>query len=42
LRYFGDRLKIPYLYQVCKKANINFIRNDIRVLSADRLLAALI
>jgi len=42
LRYFGDRLKIPYLYQVCKKANIDFIRNDIRVLSADRLLAALI
>jgi len=42
LRYFGDRLKIPHLYQVCKKANVDFIRNDIRVLSADRLLTALI
>jgi uncharacterized protein len=42
LRYFGDRLKIPFLFQVCKKENIDLIRNDIRILSADRLLAALI
>lgn len=42
LRYFGDRLKIPFLYQACKKENIDLIRNNIRVLSADRLLAALI
>jgi len=42
LRYFGDRYKIPYLYQICKKENVDLLRDGIRIISADRLLAALI
>ncbi len=42
LSYFGDRLHIPFLFQVCKKENVDLIIDDIRILSADRLLAALI
>jgi len=41
-RYFGNRLKITYLCQACKKENIDLIRDNICILSADRLLAALI
>ena len=42
LHYFKKTLNIPTLYQVLKKPNIDFIQNDIHVLSADKFLSALI
>ena len=42
LKYFGDRLNIPYLYQVVKTKNIDRFNSGIRVVSADKFLAALI
>ncbi len=42
LKYFGDRLNIPYLYQVVKTKDVDRFINGVRVMSADKFLAALI
>lgn len=42
LYYFKERLNIPHAYQVVKKPDVDFIKNDVRVISADRFLASLI
>lgn len=42
LRYFRERLKIPFTYQVLKKEGVEWINNGIRVISADKLLSALV
>jgi hypothetical protein len=42
LFYFKERLKIPYLYQVVRKKNVDIFKNGIRIISADRFLASLI
>ena len=42
LNYFGDRLKIPYLYQVIEKSNVDFMQNTVRVISADKFLGGLV
>jgi uncharacterized protein len=42
LHYFNDRLKIPFLYQVIKKRGVDHIKNNVRIVSADRFLASLI
>ncbi|MBN1898976.1 MAG: ATP-binding protein [Spirochaetes bacterium] len=42
LHYFINRLKIPFVYQVIKKKNIDKIVNGIRIVSADRFLCSLI
>jgi len=42
LRYFIKKLKIPYAYQVIKKSNIDFLQDNIRVISADKFLTGLI
>ncbi len=42
LRYFRDKLKIPFSYQVLRKEGIDSLRNGVRVISADKLLSALI
>jgi len=34
LRFFGDRLKIPYFCQACPKKYIDLIRKNIRIISA--------
>lgn len=41
LRYFGQRLGIPYLYQVVADGKRDFVKEGVRVLPAPRLLAAL-
>lgn len=42
LRYFREKLKVPYSYQVLKKTGIDVIKDGIRVVSADRFLASLV
>lgn len=42
LRYFMERLKIPFAYQALKKKGIDKLAGGVRVLSADKLLAALL
>lgn len=42
LRYFGERLQIPFLYQVALESNIDFIQRNIRVMSAEKFLSGLV
>ena len=41
LKYFKEKLNIPFAYQVVKKKNIDQTRDEIRIISADRFLASL-
>ena len=42
LGYFRERLNIPYAFQVIRTPGIDFVRQRLRPISADRSLAALI
>ncbi|MBU0561219.1 MAG: ATP-binding protein [Bacteroidetes bacterium] len=42
LKYFRDRLEIPFIYQVIKKENTDLLRDGIRVISASKFLTGLI
>ncbi|MFH1903640.1 MAG: ATP-binding protein [Candidatus Omnitrophota bacterium] len=42
LVYFGQRLKIPFLYQVVKERNVDIRKDAIRIISLDRFLVALV
>jgi len=42
LRYFREKLHIPFSYQVVKKSGIDRLTKGIRVVSADRFLSGLI
>jgi uncharacterized protein len=42
LRYFKEKLQIPFCYQVIKKTDTDRLVNGVRVVSADRFLAGLI
>jgi predicted AAA+ superfamily ATPase len=42
LSYFRERLKIPFSFQVVKQSEIDIIKNEIRVISADKFLSGLI
>lgn len=42
LRYFAEKLKIPFVYQIVKEKDIDFIQNNARVISADKFLSGLI
>src|SRR3972149_6591443 len=41
LNYFGDRLDIPFLYQVVSEENVDIRRDSVRILSLDRFLVSL-
>ncbi len=41
LRYFKERLRVPWAYQVVRDAQRDFVEAGVRVLPADRFLAAL-
>lgn len=41
LRYFGDRLRIPHLYQVVLESDRDFVEHGIRCVPAARFLTAL-
>jgi hypothetical protein len=42
LRYFRDRLKIPWVYQVALEGRRDYVENGVRCLPAADLLAALV
>ena len=42
LPYFGERLSIPWLYQLTLSENRDFVENGVRVLPASRFFAALV
>ena len=42
LSYFGQRLKIPFRYQVIAKEKVDYVQNDVRVMSASKFLGGLI
>ena len=42
LEYYQQRLKIPFVYQVIKKSGIDYLKNGIRIISADKFLTAFI
>ncbi len=42
LYYFKDRLKIPYNYQIVRTVGVDYSKGNIRVISADKFLTALI
>jgi predicted AAA+ superfamily ATPase len=42
LRYFGRKLAIPFQYQLVRTKNVDFLQDDIRVMSADKFLSALV
>jgi hypothetical protein len=42
LGYFRDRLNIPYAFQVIRTPGIDSVRRGVRLISADRFLAALL
>ena len=42
LLYFGTRLKIPFLYEVVKEENIDFLKDNVRIISISKFLSALI
>lgn len=42
LRYFAQRMEIPLSYQVVDAADVDFIKDGIRVMSVDRFLGALV
>ncbi len=42
LKYFSERLKIPFVYQVIKEKGVDFTVNGIRVISADKFFSGLV
>lgn len=42
LRYFADRLKIPFVFETVKEEGVDFIRDNIRVISASKFLSSLV
>ena len=42
ISYFQERLNIPYTYQVVKQKDIDIVKNECRIISADRFLASLL
>ncbi|MDA2922738.1 ATP-binding protein, partial [Patescibacteria group bacterium AH-259-L07] len=42
LRYFKDKLSIPVVYQVVQEPDVDFVQNNIRVISAEKFLTGLI
>lgn len=42
LRYFGRKLNIPFLYQVVNSENVDFLQDDVRVISIDKFLGGLV
>jgi predicted AAA+ superfamily ATPase len=42
LRYFAQRLEIPYCYQVVGEGDVDFVKDGVRVMAVDRFLGALV
>ena len=42
LRYFADKLKIPFVFEVVRQEGVDFIKDNIRLISASKFLSALV
>lgn len=42
LKYFSSKLQIPFVYEVVKQDNIDFIKDNIHIISANKFLSSLI
>lgn len=42
VRYFAQRLEIPWCYQVVADVDVDFVKDGVRVMSVDRFLCALV
>ena len=42
LKYASKKLNIPFSYQVVKKSDVDFEKDGVRVISADKFLTALV
>ena len=42
LTYFGNRLEIPFLYQVVSENDIDIRKDTVRIISLDRFLVSLV
>lgn len=42
LKYFKNKLKIPFSFQVVNKPGVDFEKDDVRVISADKFLTGLL
>lgn len=42
LRYFRERLKIPFAYEVVKEENIDYIKDSIQIISASKFLTTFV
>lgn len=42
LKYFGAKLKIPFIYEVVKEENVDLLKNGVRIISASKFLSALV
>ena len=42
LRYFAQRLEIPWCYQVVGEGDVDFFKDGVRVMVVDRFLGALV
>ncbi len=42
MNYFKERLNIPFVYQVIRKNNVDILRDNVRIISADKFLNNLI
>lgn len=42
LLYFGERLRIPFLYQIVTTPNVDILQDNIRIVSASSFLAGLV
>jgi len=42
LRYFSEKMEIPFVYKVVREKGVDYIKDKVRVISADKFLTALI
>ena len=42
LRYFGAKLRIPFLYEVVGEENVDFLKDNIRIISASKFFSGLV
>lgn len=42
IKYFAEKLKIPFVYGITKKENVDYIKDNVRVISASKFLTGLV
>ncbi len=42
LKYFAEKINIPFVYQITKELNIDFWQDNIRLISSEKFLTGLI